>query len=346
MEDRQEPILIVSDSDGDNPMGNFNAKMSKRDIEASMRRQNRAQVQWVPRLVSPMLHKVQHWDVENRTLIQSGQLVEVMDKGEIRVACIALGEAELGDNGCRAQVSADFLNPGCVHGMPGSGNALALSGLEEHITKAGHGRPAIAPGHTVGVSTPLRHREEERVRPGAAHPTSGEAPSSSQVFRRRIPYDEPSTSQSASGLTKDIGSGEEFLDFDEVNETVVLVGGLQKELGGQGNNKSWSFGVLQDQRKAAVRSDRQGGERSLSSSAVNLPRGEERPFISGFEGAVELGSAGRRARVQNMGVQTSSLDNDVVSSKVADSEVSILSGKAEPERFAQNQGKHWGECKE
>ncbi|KAJ1178097.1 hypothetical protein NDU88_003345 [Pleurodeles waltl] len=155
-----------------------------------------------------MKHKVLHWDVENSTLFQAGQLVGVMDKGEIMVEGIAVEEAEFGDNGGRAQVSVHFWSPSCVQGVPGCGNALALSGHEEHMIRAGHGRPAFAPGHTVGVSTHLRHREEERVRTRAAHPTSEEAPSSSRVFKRCIAYDEPSTSQSASGLTQDIGTGE------------------------------------------------------------------------------------------------------------------------------------------
>ncbi|KAJ1151439.1 hypothetical protein NDU88_004220 [Pleurodeles waltl] len=92
IEDRQEPILIESDSDGDDPLGNVNIKGAMRDMEPVRRKENNIIVQWVPRLVSPMLHKVQHWDVENRTLIQTGQLVEVMDKGESRVASIAFEE--------------------------------------------------------------------------------------------------------------------------------------------------------------------------------------------------------------------------------------------------------------
>ncbi|KAJ1114783.1 hypothetical protein NDU88_003014 [Pleurodeles waltl] len=279
IEDRQEPILIVSDSDEDDPLGNFKGNVTVRDLEASTWSESSAQVQWVP---------------------------------------------------------------SCAHGVPGCGNAHALSGHEEHMIRAGHGRPAFAPGHTVGVSTPLGHREEERVRPGAAHPTSGDAPLSSHVLKRCVAYDEPSTSQSASGLTQDIGTGEECLDFDEVNDSEVLVGGLHRGLGGQGNNKSQSFGVLQDQRKAAVRSDRQGGERMLFCSSGNLPRGEERPFNSGVKGrgVVELRSSVGSAMVKDMGVQTSSLDKDVVSSTVGESEVSVppaSSGKAEPERLAQNQ---------
>ncbi|KAJ1099919.1 hypothetical protein NDU88_005012 [Pleurodeles waltl] len=331
----KEPILIVSDSDGDDPLGNFSKKGVMSELESVGRSENKILVQWVPRLVSPMLHKVQHWDVENRTLIQTGQFVEVMNKCECTVAGVAFDEAELGDSWGGVQVGEDFGNPVCDHGVPGCGKALASSGQEQHMSEAGQGRPAFTSGHMVGVITPLRHLEEERVRPGAAHPTSGDAFLSSQVWKRHIAYDEPSTSQSASGLTQDIGF-EECLDFDEGHKTVVLVGGLQRDLGGQGNNKSWSFVVLQGQRKATVWSDRRDDERSASGSAGNLSRGEERTFNSGFKGwgLMGLGSAGGKARVQDMGVQTCSSSNDVVISKVGDSEVSVSSNKAEPVRLA------------
>ncbi|KAJ1128627.1 hypothetical protein NDU88_007003 [Pleurodeles waltl] len=44
------------------------------------------------------------------------------------------------------------------------------------------------------------------------------------------------------------------MDFDEVNESEGLVVGTEGGSGGQGNNKFRSFGVLQEQRKAAERS--------------------------------------------------------------------------------------------
>ncbi|KAJ1214476.1 hypothetical protein NDU88_002094 [Pleurodeles waltl] len=227
-------------------------------------------------MVSPTLHKVQHWGVENRTLVQT-RLVEVRNKGECRIAGVAFEEFELGESCGEVQVSEDFGNLVCDQGVPGCGKALASGEQEEHTSEAGQGRPPFNSGHTVGVSTPLRHLEEERVRPGAAHPTSGDAVLSSQVWKRHMAYDEPSTSQSASGLIQDMGF-EESLDFDEGNETVAMVGGIFKDVGGQGNNHSWSFGVLQGQKKAAVRSDRRDEERIVSGSAGNLPRSEERAF--------------------------------------------------------------------
>ncbi|KAJ1201696.1 hypothetical protein NDU88_005502 [Pleurodeles waltl] len=88
---------------------------------------------------------------------------------------------------------------------------------------------------------------------------------------------------SASGLIRDMGF-EEFLDFDEGNETVAMVGGIFKDVGGQGNNQSRSFGVLQGQKKAPVQSDRRDVERIVSGSAGNLPRAL-RPMELGARGA-------------------------------------------------------------
>ncbi|KAJ1149654.1 hypothetical protein NDU88_002459 [Pleurodeles waltl] len=269
IKDRQEPILILSDSEGGDPLGNSSKKGVMSELESVGRGEHSLFVQWVPRMVSPILHKVQHWDVENRTLIQTG-LVEVRNKGECRLAGVAFEEAELGDSCGGVQVSEDFGNLVCDQGVPGCGKALASGGQEEHMSEAGQGRPAFNSGHTVGVSTPLRHLEEERVSPGVAHPTSGDAVLSSQVWKRYMAYDEPSTSQSASGLIRDMGF-EESLDFDEGNETVAMVGGIPKDVGGQGNNQYWSFGVLQGQKKAAVQSDRRDVERSVSGSAGNFP---------------------------------------------------------------------------
>ncbi|KAJ1098676.1 hypothetical protein NDU88_003783 [Pleurodeles waltl] len=249
-----------------------------------------------------MLHKVQQCRVENRTLVQAG-LVQISNKGESNLAEVALEEVQVGDSDVRGQVSGVFGNISSELGVPGSGKALASGGQEEQqLSKAGQGRPAFISGHTVGVSTPLRHLQEERVRPGAAHPTSGESVTSSQVWKRHMNYDEPSTSQSAGGFNWDMGF-EETLDFDEDNE-MAMVGANLEDVGGQGNNQSRSFDILQGQKRAAVQSDRRVGERIVSGSAGNLPRGEERGGNSGGEGRGLTGmrSYGARVRVQDMGV--------------------------------------------
>ncbi|KAJ1172839.1 hypothetical protein NDU88_004681 [Pleurodeles waltl] len=101
---------------------------------------------------------------------------------------------------------------------------------------------------------------------------SGDALLSAQQSEQSIVHEEPSTSWSAGGFVQEIGIGDELLDFDEVNESEGLVVGREGGLSGQGNNRIQSFGVLQEQRKAAVRSDRHGGESRLHCSSGNLPR--------------------------------------------------------------------------
>ncbi|KAJ1174972.1 hypothetical protein NDU88_000263 [Pleurodeles waltl] len=255
--DRQEPIFILSDSEGDDPVGNGGITSSVTEIDLAGRGEHSMIVQWAP--------------------------------------------SELG--------------------VPGCGKALASGGQEEQLSEAGQGRPAFISGHTVGVSTPLRHLQEERVRPGAAHPTSRESVTSSQVRKRHMNYDEPSTSQSTGGFIWDMGF-EETLELDEDNE-MARVGADLEDVGGQGNNQSRSFDILQGQKRAAVRSDRRVGERIVSGSAGNLPRGEERSGISGCggRGLGGISSYGARARVQDMGVQTCNASNEVETSKVGDSEV-------------------------
>ncbi|KAJ1171102.1 hypothetical protein NDU88_002973 [Pleurodeles waltl] len=214
---------------------------------------------------------------------------------------------------------------------------------EEHIAGAEHARSAFNQGHAVGVGTPLRHRGEERVRPGVVCPTSGDAPPSTQTSKRSIAHEEPTTSWSAGGLVQDIGVGDKLLDFDEVNESEGLVVGSEEGLGGQGNNKFRSFRVLQEQRKAAGRRDRHGGESRLHCLSGNLPRGEERSDISGMGRGVilEKRSSVEQTLVKDMGVQTGNSDKDQLVEKNANLEVSVLltsSRKTEPERLAQNQG--------
>ncbi|KAJ1130092.1 hypothetical protein NDU88_008448 [Pleurodeles waltl] len=251
--DRQETILILSDSEGDDPVGSGGIKSSVTELDLAGRGEHSMFVQWVPRLVSPMLHKVQQWGVDNRTLVQTG-LVEVSNKGECRLDEVTFEEVQLGDSYGRGQVSGVFGNISSDHGVPGCGKALALGGQEEHLSEAGQGWPAFISGHTVGVSTPLRHLQEERVRPGAAHLTSGESVTLSQVRKSHMNYDEPSTSQSAGGFNWNMGF-EETLDFDDDNE-MAMVGADLVDVGGQGNTQSRSFDVLQGQKRAAVRTDR------------------------------------------------------------------------------------------
>ncbi|KAJ1089728.1 hypothetical protein NDU88_002873 [Pleurodeles waltl] len=194
IEDRQELIHILSDSDEEFNSGVIGRVLEVGWAEASHTFSQGAKVQFVPRLVSPMLHKVQHWDVENRTLFQTGQMVEFVKKGEVAMKGILIGEAGIIGSAGRAQVRLDFWRPGSSVSLAGCGNSHALGEHEEHITGAELGRPALNQGKAVGVGTPLRHQSEERVRPGAARLTSGDATLSAQPSMQSVAYEEPSTS--------------------------------------------------------------------------------------------------------------------------------------------------------
>ncbi|KAJ1203738.1 hypothetical protein NDU88_007519 [Pleurodeles waltl] len=213
--DRQEPIIINSDSDADDPLGTGGIKNDLTGLNLEEGGEANMFIQWVPRLVSPMLHKVQQWGLGNRTLVQTG-LMDVSTQGECMLEEVTFEDVQLVEGLGSGQVSGVFRKAGSDYGVPGCGKLLALGGQEEHLSKAGQGRHAFISGHTVGVSTPLRHRQEVRVRPEAAHLTSGESLVSSQVRKRRTD-DEPSTSQGASDFNWDVGF-EETLDFDDDNE--------------------------------------------------------------------------------------------------------------------------------
>ncbi|KAJ1092856.1 hypothetical protein NDU88_005966 [Pleurodeles waltl] len=274
-----------------------------------------------------MLHKVQHWGVENMTLVKTG-LMDIRDQGQGTLEEVAFEEVQAVEGVGRGRVSGVF-RAGSELIAPGCGGSLASSGQEEQVVKAGQGRPAFIAGHTVGVGTPLRHRQEERVRPGAAHLTSGETLVSSQVRQRYI-SDEPSTSQGASYLNLDVGF-DKTLDFEDVDERGLGRADLVEV--SQGNNQSRSYNVLQGQKTLAVQSDRRDAQRFTSGSAGNLPKGEERG-IMGDHGRVGVGrerSMGTRVRVQDMGIQTA-IDN-AEKSKVDVSELVLLAPADQCLRF-------------
>ncbi|KAJ1166556.1 hypothetical protein NDU88_006955 [Pleurodeles waltl] len=189
-----------------------------------------------------MLHKAQHWGVENMILVKTG-LMDIWDQGQGTVEEVTFEEVQAVEGVGRGRISGVF-RAGSELIAPGCGGSLASSGQEEQVVKAGQGRPAFIAGHTVGVGTPLRHRQEERVRPGAAHLTSGETLVSSQV-RQRYMSDEPSASQGTSYLNLDVGF-DETLDFEDVDERGLGRADLVEV--SQGNNQSRSCNVLQGRR--------------------------------------------------------------------------------------------------
>ncbi|KAJ1099394.1 hypothetical protein NDU88_004495 [Pleurodeles waltl] len=286
-------------------------------VNVPVLRQDGGRMQLVPRLFSPILHKVQEWDVNNQTIYQTGQHIEVAEKGGVGMRGKLYGEADVSGKAGRAQVRLDFWQLGSSVQWPGCGGTYALGGHEEHTASAGSGRPAYNEGTSVGVSTPSRHRNEERARSRAARLTSGETILPVMQDVQHLVHDEPSTSWRAGGMDRSVVMEEELLDYDDGNasEVVDLVQHkrTEKRLVQNKSNKGRSLGVLQETATRAVRSDHHGGGSWIILSAGSLPQGEERREGMVLSGRVsQTGSVvlAAKALVKDMGVQAGIVDKD------------------------------------
>ncbi|KAJ1108941.1 hypothetical protein NDU88_006311 [Pleurodeles waltl] len=175
---------------------------------------------FISRLVSSMLHKVQEWEVENQTIFKAGEPVEFMDSSGVVMRGTICGEASGNGNAGMAQVRLDFWQPESGASPAGCDGTHALGGREEQFSTRQLGRPARSKRLPVRVVAPSGYQLEERVRPKAVHPTSGEAfgPGFGIQEVYRVVEGEPSTNRAASvvELGKDIE--EEFLDYEEEAE--------------------------------------------------------------------------------------------------------------------------------
>ncbi|KAJ1209855.1 hypothetical protein NDU88_005227 [Pleurodeles waltl] len=141
-------------------------------------------MQWIPRVVSRMLHRVQSWEVGNQAVFQLGEQIELVDNSGAVFRC---GEASSSGAIGRAYVSLDFWQPDSGEGTSGCDMSHASSG---HGVQASHRRSGRMVGDQslpVKVRAPSEHRPEGRVRPGAVYPTSGETAGADDA--------QPSTSQ-------------------------------------------------------------------------------------------------------------------------------------------------------
>ncbi|KAJ1174297.1 hypothetical protein NDU88_006119 [Pleurodeles waltl] len=74
--------------------------------------QDGRKLQFIPRLFSPKLHKVQEWDVNNQIIYQTGQHIEFADKGGLAMRGILYCETDVSRKAGMAQVRLDFWQPG------------------------------------------------------------------------------------------------------------------------------------------------------------------------------------------------------------------------------------------
>ncbi|KAJ1156591.1 hypothetical protein NDU88_009309 [Pleurodeles waltl] len=129
-------------------------------------------IPWVPRVVSPMLHKVLAWEVDNQAVFKVGEQVQFMDSSGMVLRGTICGEASGDWKAGRAQVMLDFWQSGQGVGLAGCDSHHVLVRHGDHAVHQQLGRLAGVKSLLVRVAAPVRHRAEGRVKPRAVYPTS------------------------------------------------------------------------------------------------------------------------------------------------------------------------------
>ncbi|KAJ1169480.1 hypothetical protein NDU88_001373 [Pleurodeles waltl] len=170
-------------------------------------------MQSISRVVSPMLNKVQSWELSNQAVFQLGEQNEFIDRSGAVFKGTECGEANRAGSVGRAFVSLDFWQQGSGEGPSGCDTSHAYSGQRVQGRHRRSRRIVGCQSLPLKVRVPSEHRVEGRVRSGAVHPTSGESIGAAEV--------QPSTSQGA-GVGWAYGD-EELLDYeDELEEPVMF----------------------------------------------------------------------------------------------------------------------------
>ncbi|KAJ1143174.1 hypothetical protein NDU88_009485 [Pleurodeles waltl] len=131
-------------------------------------------IPWVPRVVSPMLYKVQAWEVDNQGVFKVGEQVEFVHSSGLVLRGTICGEASGDGKAGRAQVMLDFWQSGQGEGLAGCDSPHVLSGHGDHAVHQQLSRPAGVKSLPVRVGAPVRHRAEGRLKPRVVYPTSQE----------------------------------------------------------------------------------------------------------------------------------------------------------------------------
>ncbi|KAJ1179406.1 hypothetical protein NDU88_004640 [Pleurodeles waltl] len=236
---------------------------------------NNKLIQWIPRVVSPMLHKVQSWEAGNQASFHLGEQVELVDDRGAVFKGIVCSEAGVSSASGKAYMSLDLWQPNSGEGTSGCDTSHGSGGHGVQVIYRQSGRIVGDQSLPVKVRAPSEHRHEGRVRSGAVHPTSTEAAGPVEA--------QPSTSRSA-GADWD-ALDEELLDYEDEVEVPVM---SKKRV------------VVAGEVPGVV----QGGhvpDHHQERSAGNLPRGEEGfvGFSRRHDGGDNSGNL-RRANVSNV----------------------------------------------
>ncbi|KAJ1119209.1 hypothetical protein NDU88_007395 [Pleurodeles waltl] len=262
--EHRDIVIVVSDNEEEEHTGEGSFSSGFEFVNVPVVRQDGGRLQLVPRLVSPMLHKVQEWDVNNQTICQTGQCIEFAEKGGLGMRGLLYGESDVSGKAGRAQFRLNFWQPGSSVLQPGCGGKHAMGGHEEQLSSVWLGWPADNQRMSVDVRTPPRHRSEDRARPGAARLISGDAFLPVPQNVNHLINEEQSTSWSAGCAEWNVDKEEELLDYEDGDKPEAVDLGQQRGreecFGVQTKCKRGrSFGVFQETTKRAVRSDCHGG---------------------------------------------------------------------------------------
>ncbi|KAJ1115423.1 hypothetical protein NDU88_003647 [Pleurodeles waltl] len=129
--------------------------------------------QFVPRLVNPILHKVQEWEVENKKKCKAGEQIEFVDSSGLVMRGTICGEASGSGESGMAQVRLDFWQSGVGVSQTGCDGTHVLGEHGEQSTRR-LGRPSQVQQLPARVVAPSGHRLEERMPSRAVCPTTGD----------------------------------------------------------------------------------------------------------------------------------------------------------------------------
>ncbi|KAJ1115726.1 hypothetical protein NDU88_003948 [Pleurodeles waltl] len=169
-------IILVTDSDEEVEKGNdYYGEGGNRNITASvsLSAQGDRSVQWIPRHGSPMVHRVQKWEVSNQSILRAGEQVEFVDEQGTVIRGTIYGAARDDGTSGMAQVMLDFWQQRERAYRPGCDDAHVLGEHETAAVGQRLGLPAVF-HQPVEVGAPPGHQVEERAQPGAVRLTSRE----------------------------------------------------------------------------------------------------------------------------------------------------------------------------
>ncbi|KAJ1204726.1 hypothetical protein NDU88_000164 [Pleurodeles waltl] len=317
----QESIVIISDEEddgqGEQMSLDFGGGLPVRPLSTK----DGKLMQFIPRLVSPMLHKVQEWEVENQTVFKAGEQVEFMDSSGVVMRGTICGETSGNGMAGMAQVRLDFWQPGSGASQAGCDGTHALGGHMEQFSTRLLGWPACDKRLPVRVGALSGHRLELRVRPGEVRLTSGEASGPGFGIQEVYPVveGEPSTSRGAGFVELGEDIEEKFLDYENKEEAERVDKGHRRAV-----QKGGTLDVLHEATKKAVQSDRRVGGDGHVFFAGNLPRGEKHRTQSDRVGCSNVGFDGvKKISGKDMGSQTVVCDKN---DGVIDASIQVGSG--------------------